>query len=87
MSSRRKANPTRLSESELGDAVQKPSTSVQNPSAMIEHLVDHQKTHHIMVTDEDMDSSPNPAASPPAASIKSSASSTSEHTRLVSRCS
>lgn len=32
---------------------------------------------------QDMDSSPNPAASPPAASIKSSASSTSEHTRLV----
>ncbi|EYB96621.1 hypothetical protein Y032_0148g2635 [Ancylostoma ceylanicum] len=80
MSSRRKANPTRLSESELGDVVQKPSTSVQNPSAMIEHLVDHQKNHHMMVKDEDMDSSPNPAASPPAASIKSSASSTSEHT-------
>ncbi|KAK6766088.1 hypothetical protein RB195_025788 [Necator americanus] len=80
MSSRRKANPTRFSESELGDIVQKPSTSVQNLSEMIEHIVDHTKTHHIMMTDEDMDSSPNPAASPPPASIKSSASSTSEHT-------
>lgn len=30
---------------------------------------------------QDMDSSPNPASSPPGASIKSNASSTSEHTR------
>ncbi|KAK6766090.1 hypothetical protein RB195_025788 [Necator americanus] len=52
MSSRRKANPTRFSESELGDIVQKPSTSVQNLSEMIEHIVDHTKTHHIMMTDE-----------------------------------
>ncbi|KAK6032355.1 HMG box [Ostertagia ostertagi] len=47
---------------------------------MIEHLVEHTKTRHIMITDEDMDSSPNPASSPPGASIKSNASSTSEHT-------
>ncbi|KAK5979904.1 Transcription factor egl-13 [Trichostrongylus colubriformis] len=80
MSGRRKTNPTRLSGSELVHIVHNPSTSLTNSAEMIEHLVEHTKNRHIMITDEDMDSSLNPASSPPGASIKSNASSTSEHT-------
>uniref|UniRef100_A0A1I7XN51 HMG box domain-containing protein n=1 Tax=Heterorhabditis bacteriophora TaxID=37862 RepID=A0A1I7XN51_HETBA len=89
MSSRRKTNPTRLSDSELGDVLEasdsfdqpEPSTSVpEKEITMIEHLAEHVKKRRLMINDEDMGGSPNPAASPPGASIKSNASSTSEHT-------
>ncbi|KAJ1374684.1 hypothetical protein KIN20_037429 [Parelaphostrongylus tenuis] len=82
MSSRRKANPTRLTESELGDTVKhKSSTSLHNTTRMSgNHLLEQSKASQILITYEDMDSPPNPAATPPGTPIKSNASSISEHT-------
>ncbi|KJH42101.1 HMG box [Dictyocaulus viviparus] len=91
MSNRRKANPTRLGESDLGDTVQTPSTSNTITTVTTEHFLKQAKTNSIFITHEkelvfniymfkDMDSSPNSATSPRDASMKSSASSISEHT-------
>ncbi|CAD6190585.1 unnamed protein product [Caenorhabditis auriculariae] len=79
MSSRRKANPTKLSELVAADVPQDGSDSESRTKTSPSMIEEDQPTQ-IEIPYEEMDESPNAAVSPHGASVKSSSSSMSEQT-------